>query len=93
MFRGSSCSLTSFFSIFGGDVDLDFAKVIVLIAYLGSWRFVVPIITSKFLQDCCSFLLRVIGANNLGLVPFQAHSRWAHDLLLPTIQIFIPSFE
>ncbi len=35
-FRGSSCSLTSFFSIFRGGVDLDFAKVIVLAMYLGS---------------------------------------------------------
>ncbi len=91
-FRGSSCSLTSFFSIFRGGVDLDFAKVIVLAMYLGSWRFVVPINTSKFLQESHSFLSGPTRANNSSSCPFQAHFRWVHDLLLSTIQIFIASF-
>jgi len=39
-------------------------KVIVLVAYLGSWILVTLVIISKFLLDFCSFLLEAIGVNN-----------------------------
>jgi hypothetical protein len=53
--------------------------VIVLAKYLGNYGLVTPIIT--------------LGANNSGPFPFEAHLRWAHDLLPPTTQASIPPFE
>jgi hypothetical protein len=37
--------------------------------------------------------LGATGANNLGPLPFQAHFRWACDLLPLAIQASIPPFE
>jgi hypothetical protein len=68
-------------------------EVIALATYLGNYMFVTLIITFRFLQDVRPFLLRAIRTNNSNPIPFQARLRWAHDLLPPNTQVFIPPFE
>jgi hypothetical protein len=50
-------------------------------------------IASIFFQNSCPFLSRAIGDNNSNPIPFQAHFKWARDLLPPTTQISILPFE
>jgi hypothetical protein len=52
------------FPIFSGGVRLISSKVIALVAYLGSWALIAPVITSRFLLDFRPFLLEVIGVSN-----------------------------
>ncbi len=49
-----------------GGVGLISSKVIIPTTYIENWALVAPIITSKFLLDFCSFLLKVKGVSNLG---------------------------
>jgi hypothetical protein len=56
--------------IFNGKISLISLETIVLMAYLGSWVLVAPIIAFRFLLDSCPFPLEVIGANSLGSLPF-----------------------
>ncbi len=65
------------FLISKGSVGLILLKVIALVAYLGSWALVAPIIASRFLFDFRPFLLEVIGASNSGPFSFQAHLKSA----------------
>jgi hypothetical protein len=46
-----------------------------------------------FLQDGHPFLLGAIGASSSNPFAFQVDLRWAHDLLLPIVQIFHLPFE
>lgn len=52
--------------ISNGGVGLISSKVITPTTYMGSWALIAPIITSKFLLDFCSFLLKMKGVSNLG---------------------------
>jgi hypothetical protein len=61
--------------------------------YLGSWGLVALIITSNFFHNDHPFLLGAIRVSNLNSLPFQAHLKWVHDLLPPTVQTSIPPFE
>jgi hypothetical protein len=45
------------------------------------------------LQDGYPFLFGAIGANSFNPFPFQAHLRWACDLLPQAVQVSIPPFE
>jgi hypothetical protein len=56
--------------VFSGGSGLISSEVIALVAYMGSWGLVTLIIASKFLLYFRSFLLEVIGANNLGSLFF-----------------------
>jgi hypothetical protein len=61
-----------FLPIFSKRVGFISSKVIVLVAYLGSWAFGALITVSKFLVNFHLFLLVAIDANNLGSLSFQA---------------------
>jgi len=63
--------------IFQGGINFIFTKFIALVAYLGNWALVAPIIITRFLVDHCPFLLKAIGANNFGPFPFHAHLKMA----------------
>ncbi len=49
--------------------------------YLRNWALLALIIASSFFHDYHSFLLEVIGACNLGMLPFQTHLRMAQYFL------------
>jgi hypothetical protein len=83
----------AFLPISKGEVGLVSTKVIALTTYLGSLGLIALIVASRFLQNDHLFLLGVIGANSSSPFPFQAHLRWAYDLLLVTFQTSIPPFE
>jgi hypothetical protein len=63
-------------------LNLISSEVIKLTTYLGRQLFVAPIIALRFLVDSRPFLLEVVGANNLGLLSFQAHLRLVYELFL-----------
>ncbi len=58
--------------IFSGD-QLHFHRAHCIVAYLGSWALIAPIIAAKFLLNYHTFLLEMIGANDFGPFLFQIH--------------------
>jgi hypothetical protein len=54
----------------GGGVGLIFTKVIMLVAYLGSWALVAPIIATKLFLNYHLFLLEMIGLKKISSFPF-----------------------
>jgi len=51
--------------------------------YSGNGALVTPIITFRFLVDSCLFLLEIIGASNLGLLPFEVHLKFVSKAFSP----------
>ncbi len=68
--KGSPSLLINFFSHFQGQGRFFFCGGYRLDNVLKELGFVAPIITSRFLQDNCTFLLRVIKASNSSPLPF-----------------------
>jgi hypothetical protein len=58
------------FPISCGGISLISIVLIASMAYLGSWAFVTPIISAKFLSNHCLFLLKAIGVNSFGPLAF-----------------------
>jgi hypothetical protein len=80
-------------TIFIGGIGLISLNIIALATYLMSWALVTSIIASRFLLDFHPFLLKAIGANSLGSLPFQAHLRLTQRLLRLGVVTCVPPFE
>jgi hypothetical protein len=68
--------------IFSEGIRLIFSKVIILVTCLGSWTLLALVIAFRFLLNFRPFLLEMIGVNNLGPLPFQAHLRSRNSFFL-----------
>lgn len=80
-------------TIFIGGIGLISLNVIALATYLKSWALVTSVIASRFLLDFHLFLLKAIGANSLGSLPFQAHLRSTRRLFHSGVVTCVPPFE
>jgi predicted neutral ceramidase superfamily lipid hydrolase len=79
--------------ISSGGIWLISFKVIVEVAYLGSWVLVPHVITSKILLDFCPFLLEIIVVNNLRPLFFLIHLRLVQKFLPLKATTCVPPFE
>jgi len=74
-------------------MSLIFVETIALVVYLGSWALEFFVIICRLMLDLHSFLLEVIGANNLGSFPFQALLRLFQELFPLVVATCLPLFE